>query len=59
MSKQELISLIEQKRFELIRVAKKYGVSSSLAIKYSQDLDKLLNEYDRIFLNKVPNKLIH
>ncbi|MFO1443697.1 aspartyl-phosphate phosphatase Spo0E family protein [Bacillus sp. Bva_UNVM-123] len=53
MCKQELISLIEQKRFELIQVAKKNGFNSAAAIKYSQDLDKLLNEYNRVFIKKV------
>lgn len=54
MPKQELITLIEQKRYELVQVAMKYGLTSTLAVMYSQELDKLLNEYNRIFIKKVP-----
>ncbi|KOP82261.1 Spo0E family sporulation regulatory protein-aspartic acid phosphatase [Cytobacillus solani] len=53
MSKQDLITLIEQKRQELIQVAMKNGFTSSLAIRNSQELDKLLNEYNNIFKKKV------
>lgn len=48
MLKQDLLSLIEKKRNELIQIALTNGLSSSLAIRYSQELDKLLNEYSRI-----------
>jgi hypothetical protein len=51
--KQELLSLIENKRAELIQVAMKNGLHSTAAIKYSQELDHLLNEYNRIFIKKV------
>ncbi|MFE8695072.1 Spo0E family sporulation regulatory protein-aspartic acid phosphatase [Cytobacillus sp. FJAT-53684] len=54
MSKQDLIQLIEQKRLELIQVAMKNGLTSSIAIRTSQELDKLLNEYNRIFIKKIP-----
>jgi Spo0E like sporulation regulatory protein len=54
VSKQDLITLIEQKRQELIQVAMKNGFTSSLAIRNSQELDKLLNEYNDIFKKKVP-----
>jgi hypothetical protein len=53
--KQELITLIEKKRAELIQVAITNGLSSSVAIRYSQELDYLLNEYNRNFLKKVPS----
>lgn len=43
----ELISLIEKKRADLLKIVSKYGVGSELAIKYSQELDKLLNQYNR------------
>jgi len=46
--KDDLISLIEKKRVELIQVAARYGLTSSAAIRYSQELDKLLNEYNKI-----------
>jgi hypothetical protein len=51
--KNELISLIEQKRTELIEVVKDNGLTSAIAIRYSQELDHLLNEYNRIYIKKV------
>ncbi|MFE8699193.1 Spo0E family sporulation regulatory protein-aspartic acid phosphatase [Cytobacillus sp. FJAT-54145] len=53
MSKQELLTLIEKKRAELIDVAMQNGLNSSTAIRYSQELDTLLNEYNRIFIKKI------
>lgn len=50
--KQDLLSLIEKKRAELIQVASQNGLSSSVAIRYSQELDHLLNEYNRIYIKK-------
>ncbi|HLO10736.1 MAG TPA: aspartyl-phosphate phosphatase Spo0E family protein [Pseudoneobacillus sp.] len=55
MIKQELITLIEKKRAELIQVAITNGLSSSVAIRYSQELDHLLNEYNRVYIKKVPS----
>lgn len=55
--KQDFLSLIEKKRAELIHAAVAYGLSSSLAIRYSQELDHLLNEYNRIFINKYQSYL--
>ncbi|CAM3710247.1 aspartyl-phosphate phosphatase Spo0E family protein [Mesobacillus zeae] len=52
MSKQELVTLIEKKRAELIRVASMYGFTSTQAIHYSQELDSLLNEYNRSYLQQ-------
>ncbi|MFC0274090.1 Spo0E family sporulation regulatory protein-aspartic acid phosphatase [Metabacillus herbersteinensis] len=46
MSKHEMLKIIEQKRAELIDIVLKTGLSSSLSIKYSQDLDRLLNNYN-------------
>ncbi|CRK80350.1 aspartyl-phosphate phosphatase Spo0E family protein [Neobacillus massiliamazoniensis] len=54
MIKQEFIALIENKRAELIQVAINKGLSSSDAIRYSQELDHLINEYNRIYLKKIP-----
>jgi hypothetical protein len=51
--KQDLIALIEKKRAELIQIAISNGLSSSVAIRYSQELDHLLNEYNRIYIKKV------
>lgn len=46
MSKHEMLKVIEKKRAELIDIVLKTGLSSSLSIKYSQDLDRLLNHYN-------------
>jgi hypothetical protein len=53
VKKNELLYLIEQKRAELIEVVNQNGFTSSIAIRYSQELDHLLNEYNRIFIKKV------
>ena len=50
--KQDLIELIENKRAELIQVAVTNGLTSSIAIRYSQELDHLLNEYNRKYIKK-------
>ena len=55
MAKKELTALIEKKRAELIQVAITNGLSSSVAIRYSQELDHLLNEYHRIYIKKIPS----
>jgi len=52
LSKQELIALIEKKREELIMIASKNGLNSSIAIHHSQELDELLNEYNRSYIKK-------
>ncbi|WP_373886055.1 Spo0E family sporulation regulatory protein-aspartic acid phosphatase [Cytobacillus gottheilii] len=52
VNKKELLALIEKKRTELIQVAMSSGLNSTDAIKYSQELDTLLNEYNRTFLKK-------
>jgi len=49
--------MIEKKRAELIQVAITNGLTSSVAIRYSQELDKLLNEYNKIYIKKVPTAL--
>lgn len=51
--KQDLVALIEKKRAELIQVAITNGLTSSVAIRYSQELDNLLNEYNRIYIKKM------
>ncbi|WHY68844.1 aspartyl-phosphate phosphatase Spo0E family protein [Neobacillus sp. SuZ13] len=55
MTKNDLVTLIEKKRAELIQVATSNGLTSSIAIRYSQELDHLLNEYQRIYIKKVPS----
>lgn len=57
MSKKELAQLIERKRAELIVIARKNGLCSSAAITRSQELDLLLNEYDRILQPKNTSKV--
>lgn len=51
--KNELLSLIEKKRLELFHVVSKTGLNSSAAIYHSQELDELLNKYNRIFIKKI------
>jgi hypothetical protein len=51
--KNDLLHLIEKKRGELIEVVNQNGFTSSIAIRYSQELDQLLNEYNRIYIKKV------
>lgn len=41
-----LLEDIEKKRKELIIAVEKSGLSSILTLKYSQELDELLNKYD-------------
>lgn len=53
LSKEQLITLIEKKREELIEIASKNGLSSTIAIHYSQELDELLNEYNRVYIKKI------
>ncbi len=45
MDRERLENQIELKRAELINIALKYGLTSKNTIKYSQELDNLLNEY--------------
>ncbi|QQZ07835.1 aspartyl-phosphate phosphatase Spo0E family protein [Heyndrickxia vini] len=45
---ENLSKQIEKKRADLIEVVKKEGLASSLAIQYSQELDRLLNQYLRL-----------
>ncbi|WLR43453.1 aspartyl-phosphate phosphatase Spo0E family protein [Bacillus carboniphilus] len=48
MSKQELLHLIEHKRAEMIHVVLKNGINSHTSLKYSQELDKLVTEYQKL-----------
>ncbi|MBO8176961.1 MAG: aspartyl-phosphate phosphatase Spo0E family protein [Bacillus sp. (in: Bacteria)] len=57
MSKQELLEKIEKKRYELFEVVAKSGLSSPIAIQYSQELDTLLNVYNRLYLKKEKRSL--
>lgn len=46
MTKAELLKIIENKRNELIQIVIKNGFNSVVTLKFSQELDVLLNEYD-------------
>lgn len=56
MSKQELLQIIEKKRAELIDIVLKNGLNSTISLKYSQELDKLLTQYIRDDHNSSKNK---
>jgi hypothetical protein len=43
--------VIEAKRFEMINIAERNGLSSTKTIKCSQELDKLLNLFNKQLLN--------
>jgi hypothetical protein len=51
--KHELISLIEKKRAELISVVSQNGLSSSAAVRHSQELDELINKYNNIYIKRI------
>jgi hypothetical protein len=54
-----LVRVIEEKRNEMIYVAKRFGLSSVRTVKCSQELDKLLNLLNRQLLNgKMKSKKI-
>ncbi|WP_225228613.1 aspartyl-phosphate phosphatase Spo0E family protein [Bacillus sp. PS06] len=47
-----MLRIIERKRAELIEIVHKNGLSSSKTIKFSQELDHLLNLYNNYPSNK-------
>ncbi|MBB6282276.1 MULTISPECIES: aspartyl-phosphate phosphatase Spo0E family protein [Geobacillus] len=47
MPKRNLLTLIEQKRMELVDTVAKTGLNSLAAMKVSRELDTLLNAYQR------------
>ncbi|OMP66895.1 aspartyl-phosphate phosphatase Spo0E family protein [Domibacillus epiphyticus] len=55
MNKETLLSAIEEKRTELLAIAFDNGLNSQLAIKYSQELDRLLNLYEELHIRKQKN----
>jgi hypothetical protein len=55
LPKENLLNQIEQKRAELYQAANMNGFGSSQAIKFSQELDNLLNEYERKYIKKQLN----
>jgi hypothetical protein len=46
LAKKDILSAIEKKREELIRIVRVSGLNSPPAIKHSQELDHLLNVYN-------------
>ncbi|QQZ03089.1 aspartyl-phosphate phosphatase Spo0E family protein [Heyndrickxia oleronia] len=48
----QLSKLIEKKRADLIEIVKNEGLNSTLAIKYSQELDGLLIKYIQLDMKK-------
>ncbi|AEH48453.1 aspartyl-phosphate phosphatase Spo0E family protein [Parageobacillus thermoglucosidasius] len=47
MFNNEILTLIEKKRTELIEVVAKNGLNSAVAIQVSRELDSLLNMYNK------------
>ncbi|TLS36158.1 aspartyl-phosphate phosphatase Spo0E family protein [Pseudalkalibacillus caeni] len=48
MSEQELLKQIEKNRQKVIAVASQYGLTNEKTVKYSQELDLLINQYQRL-----------
>jgi stage 0 sporulation regulatory protein len=55
LPKKNLLDQIEQKRAEMYQAASISGFCSTQAIKYSQELDLLLNEYEQKYIKKPIN----
>lgn len=49
MNKLEMEEQIKQKREQMIAIAKEYGFTNEKTLKSSQELDRLLNKYQRFF----------
>ncbi|PLT32085.1 aspartyl-phosphate phosphatase Spo0E family protein [Bacillus sp. V5-8f] len=47
MTKTEFLALIEKKRIELFQIVSKNGLNSNVTLKHSQELDRLLNQYNK------------
>ncbi|MEK3887159.1 aspartyl-phosphate phosphatase Spo0E family protein [Bacillus sp. FSL K6-3431] len=60
-SKQQMktLMLIQKKREEMCLYGKKYGLCAAETINSSQDLDKLLNEYYRLYQSQENTKTIY
>jgi hypothetical protein len=44
---ERLLAKIEEKRNDMLNAAKIYGLNSEITIKFSQELDSLLNAYNK------------
>ncbi|RFU61316.1 aspartyl-phosphate phosphatase Spo0E family protein [Peribacillus glennii] len=49
-TKTEFLALIEKKRIELFHIVSKNGLNSNITLQYSQELDQLLNQYNKSFI---------
>jgi len=49
MIKREMEEQIRRKREQMIEIARQYGFTNEKTLKSSQELDKLLNKYQRFF----------
>lgn len=47
MTQEKLITMIEQKRAELSQCVQKHGLTSTTTLNKSQELDSLLNQYNK------------
>ncbi|MFC7784238.1 MAG: Spo0E family sporulation regulatory protein-aspartic acid phosphatase [Bacillota bacterium] len=52
MSKKELLERIEKQRAQLIDIVAENGLTSPQAIQFSQELDRLLNSYNSLYIKK-------
>jgi flagellar biosynthesis chaperone FliJ len=57
--KQEILLLIEQKRNELTKIVAKNGLNSALTIQVSQELDTLLNQYNKYIYKEKKRLPLH
>ncbi|MGF9856631.1 MULTISPECIES: aspartyl-phosphate phosphatase Spo0E family protein [Priestia] len=49
VSKQEMLLKIEKKRSELAKIVQHTGLNSDPALQGSQELDHLLNQYNKLY----------
>lgn len=47
MKSEEILSAIEQKRKQMIDAVLQHGIAHNITIKYSKELDTLLNQYQK------------
>ncbi|KZZ82734.1 aspartyl-phosphate phosphatase Spo0E family protein [Bacillus sp. SJS] len=59
MTKKDMLKEIERKREELNEIVCKNGMSSTVTIQYSQELDKMLYEYQQIILPQNNQRYMH
>jgi stage 0 sporulation regulatory protein len=55
--KEKLLELIQLKRKEMIEAANEDGYTGKLTIKFSQELDGLLNDYDQLLKDNDVSRL--